>query len=88
MVRALLTFSNGETLELYSSQKIIPISKHIDKNGDINVSPDRTYELCPHHNHGLIKSITELLSSCEFFELFEDQNKAYKTSAVVSIENL
>ena len=87
MFKALLTFSNGETLELFEDQLIVPISKFVNNN-EISVSQCETYELWNHSSAGMIPSITELLLKHDFFHLIDNSDKIYKTSAVVTIENL
>lgn len=87
MNKVLLTFSNGEILELCEGQRIITISKHI-VDDDISASQGPTYELWNHSGAGMIPSISELLFKCDFFQLIDDTDKAYNTSAVVTIKNL
>jgi len=88
MDKALITFSNGETLELHEDQKIIPIIEYTNKDNEISVSKDCVYEIWYHGNEGLIPSIAELLCRCSYFQLMENENKIYCSSAVVSLENL
>lgn len=87
MNRVLLTFSNGETLELCEGQLVIPISKLIVKD-DISASQDPTYELWYHSGAGMIPSVCELLFKCDFFQLMDNTDKIYNSSAVVTVENL
>ena len=87
MFEALITFANGETLRLKDGQLIIPISKFA--NGDnVVVSQEQPQELWHHYNNGLIPSIAELLCKCDFFQLMDYENKIYKSSSVVTVENL
>jgi len=86
MNKALLTFSNGQTLELFEGQKIITISKYVTDDA-INVSQGPMYELWDHISAGMIPSVGELLCSCDFFQLLDNTDKMYSTSAVVTIEN-
>lgn len=87
MNKAVLTFSNGETLELYEDQLIVPISK-LDINDDISISQCQTYKIWYHSSAGFIPSIGELLCKCNFFYLIDKPDKVYSSSAVVTIENL
>lgn len=87
MNKALLTFSNGETLELCDDQLIIPISKLV-VNDDISVSQGLTYKLWYHSSAGLIPSICEMLCQCDFFQLMDNTDKVYNSAAVVTVENL
>jgi len=87
MHKALLTFSNGETLELEEGQSVVPVSKFA-KGEDISVSLQPDYEVWHHYNDGLIPSIAELLVKNDFFHLADNSNKLYCSSAVVTIENL
>jgi hypothetical protein len=87
MNKVLLTFSNGETLELCENQLIVPISKLI-VNDDVSVSQCPTYELWYHSGEGFIPSVCELLCKCDFFQLKDDPNKCYNSKSVVTIKNL
>lgn len=87
MNKALVTFSNGATLELCENQLIVPISKLIIED-DISVSQGETYELWNHSSAGLIPSICELLCKCDFFQLIDNADKAYNAASVVTVENL
>mgnify|MGYP001098973703 CR=1 FL=1 len=88
MFKVLLTFSNGETLELKEDQAILPISKYTDPDGRLTSNVDETYVLWYHPNHGFIPSATELLCNCDFFYLIDSPDKIYKTSAIDSAENI
>lgn len=88
MHKALLTFSNGKTLELCDEQLVIPISRFLDGKKEISVSKGLPYELWYHVHDGLIPSIAELLCKSDFFQLPDNENKIYSSSAVVSVENL
>lgn len=89
MDKALLTFSNGETLELRSEQLVVPIVKFPDEDGKrLSVSLDQPYTLWYHTHDGLIPSICELLCNCEFFFLPDYRQKVYNSNTVISIQNL
>ncbi len=85
--KALLTFSNGESLELHEDQSIATIMS-TDSDEDTHVSPGRTHTLEYDLEYGLFLSITKLLCKCIFFYSTDNENKIYKSSAVFSIENL
>jgi len=85
--KALLTFANGETLELSEGQFITPISQFTN-DSDISVSQCPTYEIWYHSSAGMIPSICELLCKCDFFHLLDNHNKVYNSKSVVTIENL
>lgn len=87
MEKAKLTFSNGETLILSDEQKIIPIVAYQSEDG-LTTSIDKSYEIYYHIHDGLIPSITEMLSRCKFFMLFDNRSKVYSSSAVVTVENI
>lgn len=87
MNMALLTFSNGDTLELYEGQRIISISKLIIDD-DTSVSQNPTYELYNHSSAGMIPSVCELLCKCDFFYLIDNDDIVYNSKAVVTIKNL
>lgn len=89
MEKALLTFSNGETLELHDTQLIIPIVKfHEQDNKHFGVSLNVPQEIWYHAQDGLIPSICEILCNCEFFFLHDNREKVYRSSTVVTIQNL
>ena len=89
MVKALLTFSNGETLELQDEQYIVPIVKFPEEDSNrLGVSLDKPYKLWSHVHDGLIPSICEFLCNCEFFFLPDNREKIYNSNAVVTIKNL
>ncbi|MFR5115539.1 hypothetical protein [Turicibacter sanguinis] len=89
MVKALLTFSNGETLELQDEQYIVPIVKFPEEDSNrLGVSLDKPYQLWSHVRGGLIPSICEFLCNCEFFFLPDNREKIYNSNAVVTIKNL
>ncbi len=87
MNKALITFSNGETLELHEDQSIATIMS-TDSDEDTYVSPGRTHTLEYDLEYGLFLSITKLLCNCIFFYSPDNKNKIYKSSNVFSIEHL
>ena len=87
MNKAILSFSNGDTLELFEGQRITPIARHTYEDG-VGTSQCETYEIWCHWSAGMIPSITELLCRCDFFLLQDDTDKAYASASVVSIKNL
>ncbi|RDU22182.1 hypothetical protein [Anaerosacchariphilus polymeriproducens] len=87
MQQVKITFSNNETLVLEEGQRIAPISQLIHNSENIT-SQQPSYKIGYHISAGFIPSVTELICSCDFFRLLENENKIYKSSAVVSIENL
>lgn len=84
---ALLTFSNGEKLELPENQLIIPLVKDT-VNDEIIVSQGHIYTLWYHSGAGLIPSVCEILCQCVFFQLPSNLDKVYNSAAVVTVENL
>ncbi len=86
MQSAKITFSDGSTMTVSATDCLIPIVKY-DHNGETLTSQDKVYEIWYHVHDGLIPSLTELLCKCEFFKQI-DGSKVYKTSSVVSVENL
>lgn len=100
MRKAVLKLSNGEQLIVNEGQYLIPIVMYPgDRSADEGasaegkgwlVSKDALVELWSHVHDGLIPSIAEFLCNCEFFTISaEDEcDKIYRSSAVVSIENL
>lgn len=85
MHKALLTFSNAETLELCDGQLVTLISKSI-VNDEVIASQSETYEIWNHSSAGMIPSICELLFRCDFFHPLDNDDKVYNSKAVVTIE--
>lgn len=86
MFKAIITFSNSEKITISNGQLISPISLYTDR-GETFSAIGEPFEIQHHHHAGLIPSITELLMKYDFFEI-EANCKAYKSSSVVSVENL
>jgi len=87
MDKALITFSNGETLELHECQQIVGKWK-VTKDNETYVAGNKIHEIWSHISNGLIPSIADSLVQFDFFHLINNENKLYSSSAVVSIENL
>lgn len=87
MFKAKITFSNDEVIIISDGQLIFPISLYTD-NEESFASKSKPVEIHYHIHAGLIPSITELLMKYDFFQLEENDGKVYKSSAVVTIENL
>lgn len=87
MLEALIEFSNGEKLKVKDGQLIFPVIKFVH-NEELMTSKSEPFELWYHTHNGLIPCITELLCKYDFFQLEENGDKIYKSSSVVSIENL
>ena len=88
MCRAILTLSNGDTLELHEGQIVMPIA-FIHREEEAFTSMVAPYELWYHVHDGLIPCITELLCRYEFFQIFDnEESTVYKSSAIVSIKNV
>lgn len=86
MFKAKLTFSNNSSLVIEDGQLLFPIYK-TEHNGE-EFTTQTHYEVCHHIHAGLIPSLTELLCKYDFFQLSENADLVYKSSAVVTIENL
>lgn len=84
---AIIELSNGEKLKVKEGQFIFTVTKYVH-DGEILTSKAEPVELWYHANNGLIPCITQLLVKYDFFELEENSNKIYKSSSVVSIQNL
>lgn len=71
-------------------QYLIPIVKHQIQEKEWTVSKSEPFEAWVHMHDGLTMPIAEFLCNCEFFTISgEDEcNRIYRSSAVVSIENL
>lgn len=87
MTKAILSFSNGETLELTEGQMIVPIVSYIS-DGKKTVSLDEPKEIWHHMHDALIPSICELLVSCDFFYLVDQKDKVYNSNAVVLVRQI
>lgn len=84
--KAKICFSNGTHIIVDEDQLLVPIVK-VEINGKMSTSTSEPHECWYHTHDGLIPSITELISNCEFFKRIDD-DIVYKSSSVVSIENL
>lgn len=87
MFKAKITFSDNSTLMLEDGQLIFPISK-FEFHDEITTSQCKPYSIYHHVNAGLVPSVTEMLCRCDFFQLSENADIVYKSSSVVTIENL
>lgn len=87
MNEAIIELSNGEKLKVKDGQLIFPVTKYEHDNKTVT-SKAEPFELWYHTHNGLIPCITELLVKYHFFQLEENGDKIYKSSAVVSINNL
>lgn len=87
MEEAIITLANGETLTLVEGQLIFPIIR-VEKDGEIFSTRVKPIELCLHVHFGLLPAVTDFLCSCEFFFTSEIDSRAYKSSAVVSVERV
>ena len=86
MFKAKLTFSDKSTLVVEDGQTLYPIYK-TEHNGE-EFTTQTNFEIYYHHNAGLIPSLTELLSRFDFFQLSQNADIVYKSSAVVTIEHI
>ncbi len=86
MFKAKLTFSNNSSLVIEDGQILYPIYK-TRHNGE-EFTTQTNFEVYHHASAGLVPSLTELLCKYDFFQLSENADMVYKSSAVVSIENL
>lgn len=84
---AIIELSNGEKVRVKEGQLLFPVIKY-EKDGKIFTSKAEPFELWRHVYNGLIPCITELLVKYDFFQLEENGDKIYKSSAVVNITNL
>lgn len=85
--KVLMKFSNGEELQITENDLIIPLYKRC-LNEKITVYEGTCVTIESHIQYGLIPFIAELLCSCTFFKFANNPEKIYKSSAVVSVENL
>lgn len=80
-----ITFSNNNILVLKEGDCITPIVKCIHDNEVFaSMSPSILLEI--HIYNGLIPSLISALYTCDFFYVNSDQNTAYGTKTIVSIE--
>lgn len=87
MTKALLTFSDGSTLQIKNNQVLVPIVSY--KLGDrFIVSHDKLYKLSDNINDGLVAALCEFLANCHFFKLLDDSSVVYNSTSVIKIESL
>lgn len=87
MEKVLVTFANGDTIELAEGQLVIPIGKY-EKKGEMFAIKGEVRKLEGYGNDGLIPNVCELFYTCGFFSLVGNERKAYSVSSVVSIEHI
>ncbi|MEF7565038.1 hypothetical protein V4V35_18700 [Bacillus infantis] len=87
MDKAIITFSNNDTLIVYEGEHFAPITT-IEVNEGISSSMGTPVELYSHIHDGLIPSLTELFFQGPFFFRVEDASVIYSTSAIVKVQSL
>ncbi|NMA23723.1 MAG: hypothetical protein GX938_09500 [Spirochaetales bacterium] len=87
MGKAIITFANGEKLEVSAGQYLATIVK-VELDSGASVGEGRIEQIGYHVSDGLIPDLVQIISTCEYFRLLESADKVYKSSAVVSIENI
>lgn len=87
MTRALIKFSNGESLKLSEGETLLLFSKTIINN-EVTVSQHKTFKVWRHHHDGLLTAILDMLNDCTYFQPIDETNKVYNPLAVVSVESL
>ncbi|MCU5330657.1 hypothetical protein [Bacillus wiedmannii] len=84
---AVITFSNDEKLIVHEGDMFIPINL-VDYKNEQYTSQREPYKVWKHTHVGFIPSLTELISSSQFFSTLENENIVYSSSAVVKITNI
>lgn len=87
MHNALLTFSDGSTVQVEENQHLIPVVS-FESDGNIGVSLDKSFEIWYHIHDGLIPGLCEFLSNCSFFYISEDRSTIYRSDSVIKIQNM
>lgn len=87
MDQSRITFTNNESIIVKEGDFFMPINL-IDDNGESFTSQGQPIEIYNSNHDGLIPSITELCLKSSFFSHIDNPNKVYKSSSVVSIENI
>ncbi len=87
MHKALLTFSDGSTLQVKENQHLTPVVSY-SKDDHFEVSLDNSFEIWYHIHDGLIPGLCEFLVNSSFFYLEDDRTTIYKSDSVIKIQNL
>lgn len=77
-----ICLSNGEKLTVNENSILYPVFL-LPKDGSISYSKEQPIKLNVHISEGLIPSILEGISGCNFFVF---NNKTYSTQAITSFE--
>lgn len=89
MEKALITFANGETLEITDSDRLTPLIKVKDNDrDDFFASQTTPVEMIPHTHLGLIVPISDVICCYDFFFLNYDQEKLYGSKSIVKVEQI
>ncbi|WAI24413.1 MAG: hypothetical protein NRZ51_04560 [Bacillus paranthracis] len=84
---AVITFSNNEELIVYEDDMFIPVNM-VNFKDEQSTSQGKPYKVWQHIHVGFIPSLTEMISSSQFFSKVDNQDVIYSSSAVVKITNI
>jgi hypothetical protein len=85
--KALITFSDGQKLELAVDDFLIPIVKVVNKE-EIYSTRMEPVEMYWHIHDGLIPAIADVICNYDFFFVGHNTNKFYGSKTIVSVEQL
>lgn len=85
MNKAIIYFSDSQTIEIKEDDFIIPIV-YVKTQDEIFASMGESTQVWNHTHNGLIPAILDTFSKCDFFYLNHDYNIAYSSKAIVKIE--
>lgn len=88
MDKAIITFSNNETLVVKEGDFLCPIVTTESPEEGIASALGKPYELWGHNHDGLIPSLTELFFKGNYFFIMDEQKTVYNTASIVKIESL
>ena len=85
--RAKIVFVNGESITVSEGQLLFPF-RRIETKDKVFISKWEPVKLWDHLELGLLPGVGDMLASCEFFSLTDSCEKLYRSSAVLSIEQI
>lgn len=86
-MKAKITFSNNEVLELNEGDRLIPIT-YIKDSDEPSASMDKAITIEVHIHNGLIPSIMYVTCNFRYFYLNYNYDVVYGTNTIVKIEQL
>lgn len=86
MQTAIIYFSDQSTVTVSEGNLITPIISNKFDDDATTASMGETVELWNHVHNGLIPSLMDAFTRCDFFYLNHNYNIAYNSNSIVKIE--